>query len=638
MKDKTSQYSDKEKLSIVRECLAKDRSIKHISKKYDIPITILQLWLNNANSNSQTLKIVKPDKLPTIKKNHVHETVIKPIEVEDHRSDIQEIINKEILLEHKIEKELRLSNEKEIFEKYLEKTNENIIKTATRVIKNKHNALTGKINVSTSKKSLVEISDYYLNSDVTKDTKEILDLIAKVNQLHNRNRVDELIVHNTHNKNELFRDINKYIGFKPHYHQYKVLSDIDDKKTKFFVVCAGRRSGKTILSQYILLQKANEKPNSILWWVTPTYDIGKRVFLSIREWCNKIEKSINSNKDTAKIKFIEKIAEFPMPVIELYNGSRIHIMSAVRPEGLQGEGVDFMVIDEAASIKGIVWEQYLHPTLMDKRGKCIFISTPKGLNYFYDLYRRGENKEKGYKSYHFTTLDNDMMINTDEIKNDVEQYKRDHPESLYKQEMLAEFVSEYGSIFKNLMECVLKNGVYLKPVANLDYFVGVDLGKDQNYTFIVVMNRDRRVVYTTRFNIGTDGINNWSDIKTEIIKVVLKYNNALCAVDATSNQSSFVEELQREHIRVKSVKFTQQSKNDMVEKLMVDISENRITIPEVAKILINELTAYGIKDTSSSSGLLKYQTSGKHDDGVDALLMCNVITPNVVNFYGNYIV
>ena len=73
--------------------------------------------------------------------------------------------------------------------------------------------------------------------------------------------------------------------------------------------------------------------------------------------------------------------------------SELWVKSADAPDSLIGEGIDFLVIDEAAAIKKIVWEQYLRPTLSDREGWCLMTTTPRGYNFVHSLWERGQSKE-----------------------------------------------------------------------------------------------------------------------------------------------------------------------------------------------------------------------------------------------------
>jgi hypothetical protein len=43
------------------------------------------------------------------------------------------------------------------------------------------------------------------------------------------------------------------------------------------------------------------------------------------------------------------------------------------------------VVDEAALVPSDVWNFILRPTIAQTMGSAVFISTPKGRNWFYDL-------------------------------------------------------------------------------------------------------------------------------------------------------------------------------------------------------------------------------------------------------------
>ena len=92
--------------------------------------------------------------------------------------------------------------------------------------------------------------------------------------------------------------------------------------------------------------------------------------------------------------------------IDLPNGGMIALRSAFRPDNLRGEGLDFVVLDEAAFIKPRAWNEVIRPMLVTARGAALFLSTPKGRNWFYDLYRLGlDPEETHWQAFHFPTAD-----------------------------------------------------------------------------------------------------------------------------------------------------------------------------------------------------------------------------------------
>ena len=73
-------------------------------------------------------------------------------------------------------------------------------------------------------------------------------------------------------------------------------------------------------------------------------------------------------------------------------------------------GIDYLIIDEAALIPRNTYEMYLRPTLSDKKGKAIFISTPDGYSYFHELYLRGKSKINDYMKSQKINLIEDLLI------------------------------------------------------------------------------------------------------------------------------------------------------------------------------------------------------------------------------------
>jgi predicted phage terminase large subunit-like protein len=125
-------------------------------------------------------------------------------------------------------------------------------------------------------------------------------------------------------------------------------------------------------------------------------------------------------------------------------GGWLQFKTAEEPDSLRGEGIDFVVFDEAAHIDGLeeMWEQCVRPSLMDRRGDAWFISTPNGFNYFNTLFLRSrENKD--WSSYQFPTSAN-PHIAPDEIA----ELRKSLPSLVARQEIDAEFVQLAGALFK----------------------------------------------------------------------------------------------------------------------------------------------------------------------------------------------
>src|SRR6202140_4899546 len=146
---------------------------------------------------------------------------------------------------------------------------------------------------------------------------------------------------------------------------------------RFRVLVAGRRFGKTYLSLVELCQAA-WKSGRLAWYVAPTYKQAKRI-----AW--------KPLKEMTRPYWASKPNETDLR-IELVTGGTICLRGADNYDSLRGDGLDFLILDEYASIAREAWPEVLRPALADKKGKALFIGTPHGYNHFYDLHRWAETQ------------------------------------------------------------------------------------------------------------------------------------------------------------------------------------------------------------------------------------------------------
>lgn len=193
--------------------------------------------------------------------------------------------------------------------------------------------------------------------------------------------------------------------------------------SRFKVISAGRRWGKTFLSIRTLLMEAINQPDQVIWYVAPTYGMAKAIC-----W-RPLKKLLKEN-----FWLIKKINESDL-TIELINDSIIVLKGADYEDSLRGEGIDYLIMDEVAFMKKTVWTEILRPALADKLGMALFISSPDGFNFFHGLYTKGlKSDEPDYISFTFKTVDS-PFIQADEV----EKARRDMDEISFRQEFEASF-------------------------------------------------------------------------------------------------------------------------------------------------------------------------------------------------------
>jgi hypothetical protein len=149
---------------------------------------------------------------------------------------------------------------------------------------------------------------------------------------------------------------------------------------RFRVLVAGRRFGKTYLANVELLRAASGRGRTA-WYVAPTYRQAKRI-----AW--------NRLKELTRPYWASKPQESDLR-IELARGGTIALRGADSYDSLRGEGLDFVVLDEFASMAPAAWKEVLRPALADRQGGALFIGTPRGYNHFYDLYESAQGNPIG---------------------------------------------------------------------------------------------------------------------------------------------------------------------------------------------------------------------------------------------------
>ena len=158
---------------------------------------------------------------------------------------------------------------------------------------------------------------------------------------------------------------------------------------RFRIVVAGRRFGKTVLGINECIYEAKTGKNRLIWYIAPTYRMAKDLVWEDLKSSIPQDMIVSKNESELSIK------------IAGYN-SKIVLKGADNPDSLRGKGLNFVVFDEAADISDNTWFQVIYPALTDKKGKALFIGTPKGYNWFYDLFVYAETNEN-WKTFSYTT-------------------------------------------------------------------------------------------------------------------------------------------------------------------------------------------------------------------------------------------
>ena len=232
---------------------------------------------------------------------------------------------------------------------------------------------------------------------------------------------------------------NIVIPYKPRELQNFLHKKID--KHRFNVLVLHRRAGKTVMMINHMLRSAlmNPLPNSRYAFLSPTFKQGKATAWDyIKTYAGKIPGT----------KFNESELRCDLP-----NGARITILGAENDQALRGIFLDGCVFDETQSIKPTIFPEIIRPALADRKGWCVFIGTPKGRNYFYELYEQARENKDWYVCK-FKASDT-KILDDEELKAAQEVMSKD----LYEQEFECSFQAAItGSYYGHIIESLAKEG------------------------------------------------------------------------------------------------------------------------------------------------------------------------------------
>jgi len=190
--------------------------------------------------------------------------------------------------------------------------------------------------------------------------------------------------------------------------------------SRFKVVAAGRRTGKSRLAAYLLVVRGLQRDRGQVFYVAPTQGQARDIL-----WHMLLEvgHSVIASSHVNNLQ------------IKLVNGSIISLKGSDRPETMRGVSLAYLVMDEFADMKPEVWEQILRPALADLKGSALFIGTPMGRNHFYELYQYAQlGEDANYKAWHFTSYDNPMIEPAE-----IDSAKKEMSSYAFRQEFMASF-------------------------------------------------------------------------------------------------------------------------------------------------------------------------------------------------------
>ena len=387
------------------------------------------------------------------------------------------------------------------------------------------------------------------------------------------------------------------------YHPHPAQCRIHQARDKRFrTVCTGRRFGKTLCLAAELLDRGGSEKAGEYGWVAPTYNVADRGIEAIRLIADgAIEVS---GRAPSRVEFRSKIGT-----------SRIWFLSADNPDNIRGFGFQGVVIDEAAAIPVSVWHYVLRPTIAQTLGWAVFVSTPKGRNWFYDLYTRGlDPGEQDYASFAFPSKASPFFP-----AKEWEEAKRTLPSDVFRQEYEAEFLEDSAGVFRNIDGCLFDPAALSKEqgAPSRNVIIGCDVAKHTDWTVLIAMDAETgRCFDMERFNHL-----DWPIQKERILAFAFKHRGRI-VLDATGVGDPIYDDLKRVWPDIEGFKFTSSSKTALVQRLIVAVEQRRVSWPAAWEVLTAEMRRYEYA-ISPSGGITYDAPAGYHDDCVMALALAN---------------
>jgi len=361
------------------------------------------------------------------------------------------------------------------------------------------------------------------------------------------------------------------------------------------VLSMGRRWGKTVLGG-ALCGNALRQDGRVAW-IAPTYKntrpLWRWLVMATAEDAQARRMSVNKSDRS----------------IETKRGGFLGIYSGDNIDSIRGEAFHLVVIDEAARIEETAWADAIMPTLADFDGSAILISTPKGKNWFWQEFIKGQDQNRDVASWQASTAHNPSPS----IRRAFVKAKERVSEQTFRQEWMAEF-TEGGEVFRRIREAATATPQD-SAIAGHEYIIGVDWGKSADFTVLTVIDTTtNEVCHLDRFNQIDYAIQT-----QRLTALCERFNPANVIVERNSIGEPLIEQLYRAGLPVQPFQTTNATKTTAIDALALAFERGDLRIINDA-VLVAELQAYEMERLPS--GLMRYNApAGMHDDCVMSLAL-----------------
>jgi len=410
----------------------------------------------------------------------------------------------------------------------------------------------------------------------------------------------------------------QHLNWTAHKAQEQIMLD----KSKYKVVSAGRRFGKSEMCSVDLLYFALTKNASTQFIISATQDQANIIFETLVRFATKTEFLRNT---------VEKISRANFPFISFVNGSEIHARTTKNPDYIRGHHAHRIFIDEAAYVKDGIIDPVIMPLLADYDGEMVVISTPKGRNDFFNMFELGRDQKGGFKSWQFPSTANPHISHSF-----VEKQKEKMLDIEFRTEWLGEFIDDQLCVFKweYINRAMEEYHESYERIPGHAYYIGIDVAKTYDFTVITVIDgtnpSECSVVYCERFNNRP-----YSFVVERVFAIAAQFNPLRITVDETGVGVGPTESICENLPAAEGFTFSMPAKISLINTLRLGFERGRIRFSNQNRTLEDELRYYQFELNEETQNLKMKAAKGKHDDCVISLALA--FLPISVGTYCNVV-
>lgn len=373
-----------------------------------------------------------------------------------------------------------------------------------------------------------------------------------------------------------------------HYAQRQVSKE----SARFNVLDCGRRWGKNVFA----IDKAVEAmlQGDLVGWFEPTYKTLSEVWREV--------KNVLAPITTQKLEQEHRI--------EILTGGVLEMWSLDTPDSARGRKYKRVIINEAAMVRslGDIWNMVIRPMLADLQGDGYIFSTPKGHNYFWQMYQWGiDPGNEEWAAWQFPTSANPYIADSE-----IEAMRKTMPERVFLQEIEAQFVDDAGGVFRHVMDCATateQDGAQ----EGRQYIAGVDVATLVDYTAVSVFDIEaKEQVYLDRFNRC-----DYSVLEDRLDALYRRFSMQAMIIEANSIGQAVIEAMVNRGLSIIPYTTTSATKQAAIQMLQAAFEHGEIRVL-ADPIQVGELQSF--EGERTPTGAWKYSApEGMHDDTVMAM-------------------